>query len=140
MAGCRSCNEKGSSLIELLIAVSVFAVGLLAVAGMQLAAMRGNRSANVLTAASGLAEGVLEEMLAWRSDHPLLAVDRADQEWLFDAASITKTVDGAGTFRARYAIDADYGEPRLTRIEVGVAPVGGGPSGAVTLVGFKRRG
>lgn len=140
MDGCGRLEVKGFSLVELLIAMTLFSVGLLAVAGMQIGALRGNALANSLTVAGSLAEGVLEEILAWDSDHPLLAVDATDRTWRFDADSVTQTVDGAGTYQARYAIDTDYGEPKLTRIEVRIIRVGDPLARVTTLVGFRRRG
>ena len=125
-------NEGGSSLVELLVAVTVFAIGLLAVAGMQLTALRGNASAQQVSVASGLAEGVLEEVLAWPEDDPRLATDAVEQEWLLAAATPV-----AGNYRALYAIDADYDRPKLTRVEVRVEALNA-PARPVTLVAFKR--
>lgn len=137
MTGCVNGYETGSSLVELLVAVTVFAIGLLAVAGMQLTALRGNASAQQASVASGLAEGVLEEIRAWPDDHPQLAVDAVDQEWLFDDSSSPKNLQGGGNFRALYAIDVDYGRPKLTRVEVRVEALDT-PSQPLTLVAFKR--
>ena len=44
-------NNKGFSLIEVLIAVSIFSIGILAVASMQLAAINGNKVAGKNTKA-----------------------------------------------------------------------------------------
>ena len=137
MTGCGSGYEAGSSLVELLVAVTVFAIGLLAVAGMQLTALRGNASAQQATVASGLAEGVLEEILAWPEDHPQLVVDAVDQGWPLADATREENFQGAGSFRVLYAIDADYDRPKLTRVEVRVEEMNAS-SRPVTLVAFKR--
>jgi len=129
--------EKGSSLVELLVAVTVFAIGLLAVAGMQLTALRGNASAQQVSVASGLAEGVLEEILAWPDDDPQLAADAVEQEWLLADATLAEQLPSSGNFQAFYAIDADYDRPRLTRVEVRVEALNA-PARPVTLVAFKR--
>lgn len=129
--------ERGSSLVELLVAVTVFAIGLLAVAGMQLTALRGNASAQQVSVASGLAEGVLEEILAWPDDDPQLAADAVEQEWLLANATPAEQLPGASNFRAFYAIDADYDRPRLTRVEVRVEALNA-PAHPVSLVAFKR--
>jgi type IV pilus assembly protein PilV len=134
-------SDRGFSLIELLTAMTVFTVGLLAVAGMQLTAIRANACANSLSAAGVLAEGVLEEILAVNGDDPLFAADRAATSWVFhdsDSSQTTKTVDGAGIFQATYAIDADYGVANLARVEVTVTSTGV-RSRSQTLIGFKRR-
>ena len=53
-------NTKGFSLIELLIAMSVLAVGMLAAASMQYSTVRNNTQGNVSTQASMLAKAQLE--------------------------------------------------------------------------------
>ena len=55
---------KGFTLIELMIALTVFAIGLLSIAGMQVKALEVNSRASSLTVATALAEGILEEILA----------------------------------------------------------------------------
>jgi type IV pilus assembly protein PilV len=53
-------EAKGFSLIELLIAMSVLALGMLAAASMQYSAVRNNTQGNVSTQASMLAKAQLE--------------------------------------------------------------------------------
>ena len=53
-------ETKGFSLIELLIAMSVLAIGMLAAASMQYSAVRNNTQGNVSTQASMLAKAQLE--------------------------------------------------------------------------------
>ena len=53
-------NNKGFSLIELLIAVTVLAIGLLAIAGLQATAIRGNFHANTISQATSFAEQGIE--------------------------------------------------------------------------------
>jgi len=135
-------NKSGFSLVEVLIALTIFAVGLLAVASMQLTAIRGNASANSLTVATALAEGIMEEILAWSGDNPVFEADDPGRSWVFgwnDSSASPKSLDSAGTFQASYAIDADYGVAKLTRIQVTVSRTGGGLRPSVVLVGFKRR-
>jgi len=132
-------DDQGFSLVELLVAMTVFTIGLLGVAGMQLAAIRGNSSSNSLTVADNLAAGVLEEILSQRNDHPLFMADVADRLWLFGGATTVQTIAGAGTFSARYSVNADYAEPKLTRIEVKVRRVGDPTAKVAVLVGFRRR-
>ncbi len=55
-----SGGKKGFSLIELLIAMSVLAVGMLAAASMQYSVVRNNTQGNVSTQASMLAKSQLE--------------------------------------------------------------------------------
>ncbi len=53
-------NKKGFSLIEVLIGLVLLAIGLLAIAGMQISAVRGNFFSNYLTQASYVGQDRLE--------------------------------------------------------------------------------
>ena len=65
-------NEKGFSLIEILIAVTVFAIGILAVGKMQITAIKGNSFASVLSDATTLAQDRMEELMGLSYADPLL--------------------------------------------------------------------
>jgi type IV pilus assembly protein PilV len=56
-------QEKGFTLVEVLIAITIFAFGILGVASMQIAAMKGNSSARDLTEASTLGSDQLEKLM-----------------------------------------------------------------------------
>lgn len=60
--GMRYLNNKGFSLIEMLIAVTILAVGLLAVAGLQITAIQGNSQGNSVSQATALAEDRIESI------------------------------------------------------------------------------
>lgn len=66
--------ETGFTLLEVLIAISIVAVGLLAVASMQLTAIQGNRAGGHLSAATHLAEQELERLKASSFSGPDLAL------------------------------------------------------------------
>lgn len=55
-------NSFGFTFIELMIALAIFAIILLTIAGMQIAAIRANAFANKMTNAVILAEDKLEEL------------------------------------------------------------------------------
>lgn len=65
-------KEAGYTLIEILIAITIFAVGLLAVAGMQTSAIRMNSMAGKLTNLSTWGMDKIEELSALPYSHPLL--------------------------------------------------------------------
>jgi prepilin-type N-terminal cleavage/methylation domain-containing protein len=69
-------KEDGYTLIEVLIALTIFAVGMLAVAGMQTSAIRMNATAGKLTNLSTLGMDKIEELSALPYSDPLL--DPAD--------------------------------------------------------------
>ena len=54
--------QRGFSLLELLVALMIFSVGLLSIAGLQLVSKQANFEALQRTAASQIAHGLLEDM------------------------------------------------------------------------------
>jgi type IV pilus assembly protein PilV len=61
-------SNPGFTLIEVMISITVFAIGILAIASMQTSAISGNSSANRLSAAATLAQDKLEELIALSYD------------------------------------------------------------------------
>lgn len=59
---CVTCKQAGFSLLELLITLVIFSVGLLAVAGLQTVSKQANFEALQRTSASQVAYGLLEDM------------------------------------------------------------------------------
>lgn len=55
-------NQKGLTLLETLIATVVFAVGLLALLGMQITAIQGNSFSNQMSTAVSLASNTIENL------------------------------------------------------------------------------
>ena len=112
-------KENGYTLIEVLIALTIFAVGLLAVAGMQTAAVRMNSTADKLTNLSTWGMDKIEELSALPYSDPLLdsAVNPYQEQlgdytisWtvvkndpIKDTKHITVTVTGRGK-RAEFGI------------------------------------
>ena len=56
--------ETGFTLLEVILAISLLMVGLLAVASMQVSAINGNAQANRLSEATALAQNKLEELMS----------------------------------------------------------------------------
>ena len=57
-----SCNNKGFTLIEVLIAVIILSIGLLGMAGIQIKGLRGTTSSTVRSQATILANDIAERM------------------------------------------------------------------------------
>lgn len=55
-------NSKGFTLIEVLVGLVILAVGLLAIAGMQITSVKGNHFSGAITQASILAQDRLEAL------------------------------------------------------------------------------
>ena len=58
-----SINRKGFTIIEVLMAMSIFLIGFLAVGSMQIAAVNGNTSARMRTSASILTGDIVEQLM-----------------------------------------------------------------------------
>ncbi len=55
-------NDKGFTLLEILVALTLLTVGLLGVAGLTVGVMRGNRYSNIVTTATTLAQDRMEKI------------------------------------------------------------------------------
>jgi type IV pilus assembly protein PilV len=75
-------GSQGFTLIEVLIAVVIFSLGLLAVASLQVVARKANYEAVQRTAASQLAQGMLERMRANAVSAALVVYDGAGERVL----------------------------------------------------------
>lgn len=62
-------SEDGFTIIEILIAMAIFAIGILGVAKMQLSSIRGNTSARTITEAVSHAQGQMERLLSLPYDN-----------------------------------------------------------------------
>ncbi len=63
-------GSNGFTLIEVLVAMAIFSIGILAVASMQLAATKGSSSARFSSEAAVLAQSQMESLLALKYDPP----------------------------------------------------------------------
>ena len=126
-------NQRGFTLLEVLVALTIFAVGLLGIAGVQIRSMEFNAGANTRTVATAIAQGVLEDVLT-----------RSPEDAVFKADSLLPNsvdlgdnarVDGAGDFAAIWEVETNDPADRIARITVTVT---GPQNRLVVLEGFKR--
>jgi type IV pilus assembly protein PilV len=64
----KKINNDGFTLIEVMIALTIFAVGLLALADMQITGIKGNSTAQSLTAKVAAGTGIISQILALSGD------------------------------------------------------------------------
>jgi type IV pilus assembly protein PilV len=119
----RSGNQKGFTLLELLIAVSFLAISLLAVAGLQTTAIQSNSIANKLSAATSIAQQVMEELTARSVDDPLLNSTNTNINYNFNVNPMTSPVfsiivPGAGTYSATYSTAINNPTSGVTRLDI----------------------
>ena len=72
MRHTRDDCQKGFTLLEVIVAISIFTVGILAVATMQVSAIRGNGFASGVTESANWCGAQLEQLLGLDWDDPFL--------------------------------------------------------------------
>jgi type IV pilus assembly protein PilV len=97
-------SQSGFSMVEMLVAIVILAVGLLGLAGLQLTAIKTNAHSHGLMAASSVAQLFLEDVTSWQEDDSRLDITGTGFDW----NGGTVVVSGAGTFNVTYDVDADY--------------------------------
>ena len=130
-------DEKGFSLVELLIAITILAIGLLAVAGMQSTAINSNAWANRLSTATSLAQEVMEDLLAKDAGDVIFSATTAATAYdlnIPDTTTMNITISGAGTFSATRTITINTPVTGTVRIDVSVTD----GTRTVTLRSYKR--
>ena len=143
------------SMVEMLIAVVILAIGLLGLAELQVTAIKANSQSNVSVAAASLAQRIVESVAALSSDDIIFDDGVLNQPWPWGSAV---PVEGAGTFNITYSVrrsvdpdDADpdgpgyMGVQDLCRIDVTVTNAtqvawgfGGAKQHSVTMTTIKR--
>ncbi len=131
-------NQRGFTLIEMLIAVFILSVGLLAVASLQTTAINSNSIANRLSVATSLAQAVMEDLLARNVADPILNTPVTNATFYGlnpnNLAASNLTMISAGTYTATYTVQPNTPAQWISRLDVTVT--GGGRT--VALTGYKR--
>ena len=112
--------QKGFSLIELLIAMSVLAFGMLAAASMQYSAVRNNTNGNVSTQAAMLANAQLEMLKNQDIDSAALAPGDYS-----DPTPIDENGNPGGIYNRSWRIDPLGTSARRLRVTVQWTKFGG---------------
>jgi prepilin-type N-terminal cleavage/methylation domain-containing protein len=97
-------EQNGYSLVEILIAVTIFSIGILAVAGMQISSMYGNAFSRNTTGAVTIAQDRIEQTMDLSFDHADLS-----------AGNYTET---QGMYNVAWTINDDVMAPNTKTIDV----------------------
>ena len=84
-------RQAGFTLIEVMIALSIFAIGILAVSAMQITAINQNSGSRMQTEATAVAEQLMERLMALPYDHDLLSADASANPHQQEVGSYTVT-------------------------------------------------
>lgn len=130
-------NQNGFTIIELLIALVIFTVGILGVATMQTTSIKGNSKGRLISEASNVAADRIERILSLPYNDPSLAdtdgdgTDQADDEsnyGLDDLENPDGSADsnGDGTDDIFWNIAVDHPLKNTKTIKIFVKPRGAG--------------
>ena len=111
-------NQNGFSLIELLIAMAILALAMLAAASMQFSSVRNNTRGNIVTQATMLAKGKMEEL---KSTRDLTTLTNGAQNGVNAAGqsggiyNLSWTVANLGTTARRITVTVQWTRGTQTR-------------------------
>ena len=90
-------NDKGYTLIEILIAIAILAVGMLAIATMQISSIRVNDTARRMTRRATMAQDRLEYLMSLKYTHAVLTSGAHTDGSAPSGYTISWTVSTGGT-------------------------------------------
>jgi type IV pilus assembly protein PilV len=124
-------SEAGFTLLELLIAMTILAMGLIATVNMESIAMQAGGFAQRTTSAAAVARAAMDELISRPGSNAIFQTDVANAVYDLDpqTAATTQTVQGV-TYSARINV--------TTNATVNGAPIANLTQVALTVVGADR--
>lgn len=132
-------EQSGFSLIEVLIAMFVFIVGMMAIASMQTESIRHNSRSNTRSVSVFLAQGVLDQILSFDENNAIFDASIANMVWDLDpdSAATALNIAGGGRYSASWSVNTNDPVNNLARVTVTVT-LSNDPVRRISLTGFKR--
>lgn len=97
--------QAGFSLVELLVAMTILAVGLLGLAELQVTAMKANSKSEGVMASASLAQMIIEEVTSRPPGDPLF--DAAVNNAVWPGSPVN--IEGSGSYNINYDVVTNYG-------------------------------
>jgi len=115
-------SQSGFSLIEMLVAMIILAVGLLGMAELQITAIKGNSKSGSLLSANSVAQTALEEVMAVSTlSDPLYGVLSVAADSATDwPVNPVRSIDGLDRFQITDTSTLDVGGSGVTRVNIQV--------------------
>lgn len=136
-------TQAGFSLIEVLVAIVILAVGLLGLAQLQITAIKANSQSTSISVANSLAQKVVEDIASMSAEHPIFSSDTSPPWATWDGSPFT--IPGAGVYNVTYNVVTNYqtvtGLSQISirvRSATAIANVLGNRIRSVDAVAFKR--
>jgi prepilin-type N-terminal cleavage/methylation domain-containing protein len=126
----RGADQAGFSMIEVLIALTIFAIGILAVATMQITGIQGNATAKWQTESASWATAQVERLMSLDYGHADLADDGAGNPYTHP--EITQ-----GNYKVQWTVTPDDPLMNVKTVEVVVTFTDRAISKNTTLVYYK---
>lgn len=127
-------DEKGFTLLELLIAMSILSIGLLGLATMLSTGIGTDRFAHAVAVESSISSSVMEEIVSRDGSDAIFTAGISGAVYDLDpaTAATTRTVQGR-SYSATYSINLNNPVAGVARVEVRVT----GAGRAISFTSFK---